>query len=243
MNRNNLKVKKLDKIFINNITIKNLEPTKKNFINKNSKFSAKGYLNDKKVKIFEVFDKNQGKLREFISNEKRLSKYFPKLISYNDKYIVEEWIQGKTLREANVKSKINDLPTEKIKEIINLMWSTKYEKKVFDYINYIHNRVQKPNNFDLTNVPIRINHNDLSLDNIIITSNGFKIIDNEFLGCSTGWLLNVKNSFIDENYNYQDFISEKDLDKIWNVRKEWSKIENSYSKKIKSFFKTILKKI
>ncbi|MDA8691460.1 hypothetical protein N9L88_04200, partial [Candidatus Pelagibacter bacterium] len=127
--------------------------------------------------------------------------------------------------------------------IINLMWSTKYEKKVFDYINYIHNRVQKPNNFDLTNVPIRINHNDLSLNNIIITSNGLKIIDNEFLGCSTGWLLNVKNSFIDENYNYQDFISEKDLDKIWNVRKEWSKIENSYSKKIKSFFKTILKKI
>ena len=67
---------------------------------------------------------------------------------------------NQTLREANVKSKINNLPTEKIKEIINEMWSIKYEKKVFDYINYIHNRVKKPNNFDLTHVPIRINHND-----------------------------------------------------------------------------------
>ena len=230
-------------IKINNKELINLKPLKKNFTNKNNKFSAKGYIQNTKVKIYEVFSENQGELREFVQNHRELSKFFPKLITFNKKYIVEEWIQGKTLREANVKSKINDLPTEKIKEIINLMWSTKYEKKVFDYINYIHNRVQKPNNFDLTNVPIRINHNDLSLNNIIITSNGLKIIDNEFLGCSTGWLLNVKNSFIDENYNYQDFISEKDLDKIWNVRKEWSKIENSYSKKIKSFFKTILKKI
>ena len=126
-----------------------------------------------------MFDKKQGDLRDFISKHKKLSKYFPKLISYNDQYIVEEWIQGQTLREANVKSKINNLPTEKIKEIINEMWSIKYEKKVFDYINYIHNRVKKPNNFDLTHVPIRINHNDLSLDNIITTSDGLKIIDNE----------------------------------------------------------------
>ena len=48
-------------------------------------------------------------------------------------------IQGQTLREANIKSKINNLPTEKIKEIINEMWSIKYEKKFLNY-NYIHNR-------------------------------------------------------------------------------------------------------
>ena len=39
------------------------------------------------------------------------------------------------------------------------MWSVKYDKKAFDYINYIHNRVNKKNKFDLSNVPIRINHN------------------------------------------------------------------------------------
>ena len=236
-------MKIIGKFTIKNTTITNLKPLRNNFKNKNNKFSAQGIFKENKVKIYQVFDKKQGKLREFISKHKKLSKYFPKLISYNDQYVVEEWIQGKTLRETNVKSKMNYLITEKIKEIINEMWSVKYEKKVFDYINFIHNRVKKPNNFDLSNVPIRINHNDLSLDNIITTPNGLKIIDNEFLGCSTGWLLNVKNSCIDENYNYQDFISEKDLDRLWDIRKEWSKTENTYSKKIKFFFKTLLKKI
>ncbi len=236
-------MKIIGKFTIKNTTITNLKPLRNNFKNKNNKFSAQGIFKENKVKIYQVFDKKQGKLREFISKHKKLSKYFPKLISYNDQYVVEEWIQGKTLRETNVKSKMNYLITEKIKEIINEMWSVKYEKKVFDYINFIHNRVKKPNNFDLSNVPIRINHNDLSLDNIITTPNGLKIIDNEFLGCSTGLLLNVKNSCIDENYNYQDFISEKDLDRLWDIRKEWSKTENTYSKKIKFFFKTLLKKI
>ena len=236
-------MKIIGKFTIKNTTITNLKPLRNNFKNKNNKFSAQGIFKENKVKIYQVFDKKQGKLREFISKHKKLSKYFPKLISYNDQYVVEEWIQGKTLRETNVKSKMNYLITEKIKEIINEMWSVKYEKKVFDYINFIHNRVKKPNNFDLSNVPIRINHNDLSLDNIITTPNGLKIIDNEFLGCSTGWLLNVKNSCIDENYNYQDFISKKDLDRLWDIRKEWSKTENTYSKKIKFFFKTLLKKI
>ena len=237
------KEKNLDQLIINNFIIKNLQPIKKNFINKNHKFSAKGYLEEKKVKVFEVFDKNQGELREFISNHKKLSIFFPKLISYDNKYIVEEWIDGKTLRELKYQYENNSKYSIQLKEIIKLMWSVEYGKKVFDYIEYIHNRVKKPNNFDLTHVPIRINHNDLSLDNIITTSNGLKIIDNEFLGCSTGWLLNVKNSFIDENYDYQDFIIKKDLDRLWNIRKEWSKIERTFPKRIKFFFKTILKKI
>ena len=163
-------MKIIGKFTIKNTTITNLKPLRNNFKNKNNKFSAQGIFKENKVKIYQVFDKKQGKLREFISKHKKLSKYFPKLISYNDQYVVEEWIQGKTLRETNVKSKMNYLITEKIKEIINEMWSVKYEKKVFDYINFIHNRVKKPNNFDLSNVPIRINHNDLSLDNIITTS-------------------------------------------------------------------------
>ena len=73
-------------------------------------------------------------------------------------------------------------------------------------------------------MPNRINHNDLSLDNIIITPEGLKIIDNEFLGCNNGWILNVKNSFLEENFEYQKFVSEDTLNNLWKVRKEWSKI-------------------
>ena len=214
----------MNEITVNNIKINNLKITKKNFINKNKKFSAKGYFKDIKVKVYEVFDQNQGDLRAFISSHESLSSYFPKLIAHDNKYIVEEWIEGKTLKKINAKNLENIPQSDQIKKIIENMWSIKYDKIVFDYIDYIHRRVNKENNFDLSSIPNKINHNDLSLDNILMTSDGLKIIDNEFLGCNSGWILNVKNSFLKENFEYQNFVSEDILNKLWDVRKEWSKL-------------------
>ena len=102
------------------------------------------------------------------------------------------------------------------------MWSIDYNEKTFDYIDYIYRRLNKINNIDLTKIPIRINHNDLSLDNILVSSGGLKIIDNEFLGCSNGWILNYKNSFLTEDLINQDYISDENLNEIWKIRKEWS---------------------
>ena len=229
-------------ISINNEELIDLKPLKKKFKNKNNKFSAKGYIKNTKVKIYEVFDENQGELREFVQNHHELSKFFPKLITFNKKYIVEEWVEGKTLRESIVKNETKILYSNKLQEIINLMWSVKYDEEVFDYIKYIHNRIKRKNNFNLTNIPKRINHNDLSLDNILVTSDGLKIIDNELLGCNTGWILNIKNSFIEDDYSYQNFISKDNLNELWNIRKEWSKIINKNSDKKNNFFKIILKK-
>lgn len=229
-------------IKINDKELINLKPLKKNFTNKNNKFSAKGYIQNTKVKIYEVFSENQGELREFVQNHHELSKFFPKLITFNKKYIVEEWVEGKTLRELTAENEANILYSNKLKEIINLMWSVEYHEEVFNYIEYIHHRVKRKNNFDLTNIPKRINHNDLSLDNILITSEGLKIIDNELLGCNTGWILNIKNSFIEADYSYQNFISIDNFNELWNIRKEWSKIVNKNSDKKSNFFKMILKK-
>lgn len=215
----------LDKISVNKIIVEKLTPLREGFKNKNNKFSAKGYYNNLKVKIYEVFDRNQGPLREFISKNKELSSYFPKLISYDQRYIIEEWVDGKTLKDSNSRFKKNISQSEEVKLIINLMWSIKYDIQVFDYIDYIFKRIGKTNNLDLSNLPIRINHNDLSLDNILVTSSGLKIIDNEFLGCNTGWILNIKNSFLKENFNYQNFISEETLKELWKIRKEWSLIK------------------
>ncbi len=215
----------LDKISVNKIIVEKLTPLREGFKNKNNKFSAKGYYNNLKVKIYEVFDRNQGPLREFISKNKELSSYFPKLISYDQRYIIEEWVDGKTLKDSNSRFKKNISQSEEVKLIINLMWSIKYDIQVFDYIDYIFKRIGKTNNLDLSNLPIRINHNDLSLDNILVTSSGLKIIDNEFLGCNTGWIMNIKNSFLKENFNYQNFISEETLKELWKIRKEWSLIK------------------
>lgn len=230
-------------LIVNDKVINNLKPVKKKFKNKNEKFSAKGYIGKQLVKVYEIFDENQGPLREFVSNNKKLSKYFPKLITYNKKFIVEDWIKGKTLKELSITSKKN-YQSDEVKHIINLMWSLKYDKQAFDYLKYIHKRVNKKYNLDLNSLPIRINHNDLSLDNIIQTSRELKIIDNEFLGCNTGWILNIKNSFLKEDFVYQNYLSSKKLNDLWVVRKKWSKInsKNLLNKKwkVKNFFRKFI---
>ena len=57
-------------MIINKIKVDKLKPIKEDFINKNKKYSAMGYCNNLKVKVYEVYDKNQGNLREFVSNIK-----------------------------------------------------------------------------------------------------------------------------------------------------------------------------
>ncbi len=213
-----------DKIIIDGFAIESLTPIKKSFKNKNKKFSAQGYYNNKKVKIYEVLDKKQGTLREFVSNHRKLSKYFPRLIAYDEKFIIEEWLEGNTLRELqpNWIKKIKYYFV--LKRIIKLMWSIKYDKHVFDYIDHIYKRVGKTCNFDLSKIPIRINHNDLSLDNILITPDGFKIIDNEFLGNCRGWILNLRNSFLREKLKSNIYLSQEELNELWKIREEWSSI-------------------
>lgn len=211
-----------EKIIIKNLTFENLKPIREGFKNKNNKFSAQGNYNDTKVKVYEVFDKNQGALREFVSKHKELAKFFPKLIVYDEKYIVEEWLKGKTLKEEKLNYFRSLEYSREVKKIIKLMWSINYDKKVFDYIDYIHKRLGKTVNFDLSKIPVKLNHNDLSLDNILITSEGLKIIDNEFLGCNTGWILNIKNSFIEDDLLSENFISKKELAELWKIRTEWS---------------------
>ena len=215
---------------IDNIIVSNLQPTKKDFFNKSDKLSAQGYVGLQKVKIYETFDKRQGKLRKFVDENVKLGKYFPKLIACNEKYIVEEWIKGITLKDKfskkiiENKSKDNSSQwyniVKELKEFITTMWETPYETEVFDYIKHIHDRINKPMSVDYQKIPIKLNHNDLSLENILITDKGVKIIDNEFLGCSSGWILNLKNSFIEDDFNYGELVSTNTLNNLWKIRKE-----------------------
>lgn len=233
-------------IIINKIKIDKLKPLRKNLISRNKKLSATGYYKNIKVKVYGVHDKNQGKLRKFIENNKRLSKYFPKLIAFDNKFIVEEWVEGKTLKELNLNKSELKANSIKIKKIINIMWSTKFNYSVFNYIDFIHKRIKKKNLLDLSIVPIRLNHNDLSLDNIILSSKGLKIIDNEFLGYNTGWILNIRNSFLEEDYDYQNFVSKKILNQLWSLRREWSNLINKKNKKSDvslNFIKKFLSKL
>ena len=74
-----------------------------------------------------------------------------------------------------------------------------------------------------------------------MTDKGLKIIDNEFLGYNTGWILNFRNSFLDDNYESQNFFSEENIKKLWEIRMEWSRLKNDHQNKIFSFFNYIKK--
>ena len=150
-------------------------------------------------------------------------------------------VDGKTLKELNLNKSEIMTKSKEIKKIINVMWSTKFNYRTFDYIDYIHKRVNKKNYLDLKNIPIKINHNDLSLDNIVLSSKGLKIIDNEFLGCNNGWFLNIANSFLTEDIDYQKFISKKNFNQLWTLRKERGRLINEKNKKNNRFFDYITK--
>ncbi len=219
----------MNEIKINKIKISKIKPIRIHLRNLNGNFSASGFLGKKKVKIYSPVEKSQIKLREEISKSK-LRKYFPKLIGYNKKFIVEEWINGKTLKELNYQSKKKKMFIEKkIFSIINDLKKFKSKKNSlsFDYIEYIYKRSGKQKDrlfYDLKKIPPYLNHNDLSLDNIIFQNGRFVIIDNEFLGYNNGWILNIKNSFLkDRIYFYENLVSKQDLQKIWKIRKTWKK--------------------
>ncbi len=208
---------------IKNTIVTNIEPIRNIIYNKNNNFSAKGYYKGKKVKVFGLMDKNQGNLLKFMSKHKDLKKYFPNLVSYDKNYAVEEWVEGKTLRELSIKKDISKYKNI-IKTVVNKMLKTKYSIKTFNYIDLIFSRVNEQK-IKYKKIPIKLNHNDLSLDNIILDNYGqLKIIDNEFLGYNDGWIFNLKNSCLTNEISfYEKYIDKKTFDYIWDVRTKFKK--------------------
>ena len=75
----------MNEIKINKIKISKIKPLRTHLLNSNGNFSASGFLEKKRWKIYSLVEKSQIKLREEISKSK-LGKYFPKLICYNKIY-------------------------------------------------------------------------------------------------------------------------------------------------------------
>lgn len=205
---------------MNNI-FESIKPLKNNksFYNQNGTYTAVGYIKGQKVKIYAPPDKNTIKLRLFLEKTK-CKKYFPNVVFYDANYIAEEWIDAPTLSECNKQFDCNNL----IMKFIFDLQSIEYDEIVFDYIEYIFKRINKTDHKLLSKIkelkiPAKINHNDLHPDNIILVSEQIKLIDNEFLGNSHGWIMNLKNSFLnnDETY-YKKYIDKKTLEELWEIR-------------------------
>jgi len=204
----------------------NLKPLNKNrlFFNKNGTYSAKGFFDNQKIKIYSPPDKRTINLRLFLETTE-CKKYFPRVIYHDEEYIAEEWIDSPNLSECDKQNSCDDLILEFIFDLQKL----NYKDIVFDYLYWIFKRINKSDDKLLREIrnlkiPPKINHNDLNPDNILLTSKGIKIVDNEFLGNNNGWVLNLKNSFLKNDTKfYENYINTKTINELWKIRTLWKK--------------------
>ena len=187
----------------------NQSPTKARASGWRSKFGTLSFFadyNGMRVKAYEPFNEEQLKLRLYI-DQHPISKYFPKVIDVKDDLVIEEFIYA------------NDVvTTEAVKSFHNELLEVEYNTMTWDYFDYIYNRVGliKP----VINLPLKVNHNDLTKDNILCVNGQIKIIDNEMLAMNDAWEMNCINSnILTSSFHGQNAIH-------WKVRKSWKPVKN-----------------
>ena len=228
--------------------IKNLQPLGGMFkpaITKAGRLSLFGYSEEgEKVKVYKAFNSNQIKLRKVIGDYlKSENVLFPKIITSDDNFIVEKWIDGKSF--SNLKKDAIEKDTQRV---INFLKKIHYEPEFQDlaktYKNsfcYLHNYLilrlkpwcqwfpvenlleewDKLNIATNSKIESRISHPDLSLSNLILgDDNKVYIVDNELLGVGKGWLLDEKNSFFRSQVNIPELesISNRFYSISWKLR-------------------------
>ena len=158
--------------------------------------------NGKKVKVYQPFNKEQLTFRLYI-DQHPVSKYFPKVLGVeNNKLIIEEFIYA------------NDIvTTQAVKQFHEELLQVEYDRMTWDYFEHIYNRVGliKPS----INLSLKVNHNDLTKDNILCVDGQIKVIDNEMLAMNDAWEMNCINSnILTSSFHGQN-------ESHWKVRKSW----------------------
>ena len=207
---------------VGNTYIKKLTPLGGIFkpgITKAGRLSLSGYLNNgTRIKVYRAHSPKQIYLRRIIGDKlKNDIVLLPPVITSDDNFIVEKWIEGKSysrikkgILDSNTNNLINFL--EKIHYQSEFLDIAKSNEKSFCYLEdyliirlspwkqwtpvekLINEWINANNTIDKI-LDSRISHPDLSLSNMILSNNKTYIIDNELLGVSKGWLLDERNSF------------------------------------------------
>ena len=183
--------------------------------NKNNLLSVFAEYDGQKVKVYETFNQAQVDLRLYIGQHDQVSHYFPKVINSDGLLIAEEFIEGTHARNCDV-----NVIQKEVGKLIMALRLIDYNKCTWDYLEHIHKRASL--SFTPLLLPNHINHNDLTLDNIIMTETGIKVIDNEFLACNNAWFMNVINAKFLTDSSLTFGIDSSVIQKYWKVRKSWT---------------------
>ena len=87
----------------------------------------------------------------------------------------------------------------------------------WDYYEHIYSRVGliRP----IVDCELKVNHNDITRDNLLCIDGQLKMVDNEMLAMNDAWAMNTINSNIIENKPVDGI----PLDEYWRIRKLWKK--------------------
>ena len=201
--------------------ITNRAPTKQrnsHYYTKAGNISFFGDYKGERVKVYSLPNQKQIDLRVFIDKHP-LGKYFPKVIDYNKEFVVEQFIEGK---KSNYNPKVHKRVRDELYQLCLDLRKINYPP-TWDYIEFLYRRINEtPRYYKFSNY---INHNDLTIDNVLVDNWGdVKIVDNELLCCNTGWVLNIYNSNYFDRKDTEFYNGEVNLDVVdhlyYNVRKK-----------------------
>lgn len=215
-------------------------------ITKAGQLSLQGKMPDnRRVKIQSCFRPSQIPLRlELERLQPNLPIKFPRVVSYDEFLLVEEWIDGTPLNKLpstkalSYASRLYDLLNQ-FQNDPSLVALAQNHLNSFCYLNdYLISRLnvwshwqpvkalieelRKSENSVAGSLPNFLSHPDLSLSNLILEHSTDKlyVIDNELFGVGQSWVIDGKNSFCKESYkiNSLDTLSQRFASLSWKCR-------------------------
>lgn len=197
-------------------------------ITKAGRLSLMGTTSDNQtVKIYGAFSLAQVALRVGIENmQPSRDIFFPKLLLHDRSLLVEKWVHGTPLNmltrskayeySDRVEAYLHTLQNDRL-----MVGLAEMHADAFCYLsNYLIPRLEPWAHWEpvqvlvsewqharetvIDTLPKRLTHPDLSLSNLIVERHTDKlyVIDNELFGVGQGWVIDGKNSFCKERFNW-----------------------------------------
>jgi hypothetical protein len=213
-------------------------------ITKAGRVSFCGLFEGKKVKVYSTNSADHTKLRVSLEPTDLGRRFFPRLIASDKTHIVEEWIDGVPLKKIE-----GSLFERAAGEIERFLYECRNRQELvrlaanhagaFCYFqDYLVKRLDPWCVLDFVRqfflswqdayarvkdkIEVRLSHPDLSAANILLEkkSGRFVVIDNELLGAGRGWILDRRNSFLQDSAGGRETHANSGLDKGF-VNESW----------------------
>lgn len=191
-------------------------------VTKAGRLSLRGVCEGRAVKVYSSFSPSQTALRLAIQGIQLDGCEFPPIIAADDELVVEAWISGRPVAALRDEQRIE--AAQRVAAFLATLRAAPDSSTLvdehrgcFDYLDdYLLRRLGAWKRLAIIDqflrlwsseytrlekqIPECLSHPDLSANNIISESGTGRlfVIDNELLGIGRGWILDARNSFLDD---------------------------------------------